>query len=160
MTYVKTRPRTLRSRAVVAGLWLACVAAAVQAQDQPQDLPVVALTAGMHKIRAQVARTPAQRQTGLMFRRDMPANDGMLFVFEQALPQCFWMKNTPLPLAIAFIADDGSIVNVDEMQPQTLDSHCSTKPVRYVLEMNKGWFAARGVKAGAKIGGEVLTRPN
>ena len=122
--------------------------------DQPQmNLPRVKLTAGMHAIDAQVAATPEQRMTGLMFRRDMPQNEGMLFVFEAPSQQCFWMKNTLLPLSIAFVADDGTVVNIAEMKPQSLDSHCSAQPVRYVLEMNTGWFARKGIKAGAKLGG-------
>ena len=95
-----------------------------------------------------------QREIGLMGRRSMGDSDGMLFVFEQPGVQCFWMKNTLLPLSIAFIADDGTVVNVADMKPQSLDSHCSSQPVRYALEMNKGWFAKRGVKAGSKLGGE------
>ncbi len=125
------------------------------AQEGPQmNLPRVKLSAGMHQIEAQVAQTNEQRQTGLMHRREMPQHEGMLFIFEQPSQQCFWMKNTLLPLAIAFIADDGTIVNIDEMMPQTLDSHCSTKPVRYVLEMNTGWFGKKGIKAGVKLAGE------
>jgi uncharacterized protein len=124
------------------------------AQDAPQmNLPVLQLQAGMHNIRAQVAATGEQRATGLMHRKEMPQHEGMLFVFEQPSVQCFWMKNTLLPLSIAFVADDGSIVNIDEMKPQTLESHCSAKPVRYVLEMNQGWFAKRGIKAGFKLTG-------
>jgi uncharacterized membrane protein (UPF0127 family) len=123
------------------------------AQGVPQDLPAITLQAGIHNIRAAVAITPEQRWTGLMFRREMAQHEGMLFVFEEPSMQCFWMKNTLLPLSIAFLADDGSVVNVDEMKPQTLDSHCSTRPVRFVLEMNQGWFAKRGIKAGSKIGG-------
>ncbi len=127
------------------------------AQEAPQlNLPVVQLQAGMHNIRAQVAATVDQRATGLMHRREMPQHEGMLFIFEQPSVQCFWMKNTLLPLSIAFVADDGTVVNIDDMKPQTLDSHCSTKPVRYVLEMNQGWFAKRGVKAGAKLAGELF----
>jgi uncharacterized protein len=127
------------------------------AQEAPQmNLPVVQLQAGMHNIRAQVAATPDQRATGLMHRREMPQHEGMLFVFEQPSPQCFWMKNTLLPLSIAFIADDGTVVNTDEMKPQTLDSHCSNKPVRYVLEMNQGWFAKRGIKPGTKLASELF----
>ena len=91
--------------------------------------------------------------TGLMFRKEMPQNEGMLFVFEAPSQQCFWMKNTLLPLSIAFVADDGTIVNIDEMKAQTLDSHCSAQPVRYVLEMNTGWFARKGIKAGARLAG-------
>ena len=130
------------------------VAGSALAQDAPQlNLPRVRLSAGMHQIDAQVAQTAAQRQTGLMFRREMPQHEGMLFVFEQPATQCFWMKNTLLPLTAAFVADDGTIVNLADMKPQTEDSHCSTKPVRYVLEMNQGWFAKKNLKAGAKLAG-------
>ena len=126
-------------------------------QDAPQmNLERIKLTAGMHRIDAQVAGTPEQRQTGLMLRKDMPPHEGMIFVFEQPTKQCFWMKNTLLPLSAAFIADDGTIVNIEDMKPQTLDAHCSTKPVRYVLEMNKGWFAKKGIKAGAKLQGPLF----
>jgi len=124
------------------------------AQEGPQmGLRRLELTAGMYRIDAQVALSPQERQIGLMHRKDMPAQEGMLFVFEQPATQCFWMKNTLLPLTAAFIADDGTIVNLADMKPQTEDSHCSSKPVRYVLEMNQGWFAKRGLKAGAKLGG-------
>ena len=117
------------------------------------NLPRVRLSAGMHQIDAQVAARPDERMTGLMHRKEMPQHEGMLFVFEQPSQQCFWMKNTLLPLSIAFIADDGTIVNIDEMAPQTLESHCSAKPVRYVLEMNKGWFAKKDIQPGAKLEG-------
>lgn len=123
------------------------------AQDGPQRLQAIPLTAGMYNIHAEVAMTEEQRQIGLMFRKDMPAHEGMLFIFEQRGPRCFWMKNTLLPLSIAFLADDGTVVNIADMQPQKLDSHCSSEPVRYALEMNQGWFAKRGIKAGAKITG-------
>ena len=141
-----------------AGLLLAAFAAAAPAQDGPQKLPAIRLNAGMHVIQAEVARTPEQRGIGLMFRKTMGANEGMLFAFEEASEQCFWMKNTLLPLSIAFIADDGSVVNLDDMKPLTLDGHCSKKPVRYVLEMSDGWFAKRGIKAGSKIGGGPFDR--
>jgi len=128
-------------------------------QDKPQtQLPRVTLTAGMHLINAQVAASPEQRSIGLMHRREMPTHEGMLFVFEQPGVQCFWMKNTLLPLTAAFVADDGTIVNLADMQPQTLDSHCSAEPVRFVLEMNQGWFAKRGIQAGAKLGGTPFAR--
>ena len=130
---------------------LACTAAL--AQDPQTNLPRVKLRAGMHQIDAQVAATPDQRMTGLMHRKEMPQHEGMLFVFEQASQQCFWMKNTLLPLSVAFVADDGTIVNIVEMQPLSDASHCSKKPVRYVLEMNKGWFDKRGLKAGSKLRG-------
>jgi uncharacterized protein len=123
------------------------------AQDGPQKLPSIKLSAGMHLLQVEVAQTPQEHSVGLMFRKSMSTNDGMLFIFERPGQQCFWMKNTMLPLAVAFIADDGSIVNIDAMKPQTLDGHCSTREVRYVLEMNDGWFEKRGIKAGMKLQG-------
>ena len=143
----------------LAPLFLALVCSTAPAQPGPQmNLPRVELTAGMHRIDAQVAASDAARQTGLMFRQDMPAQEGMLFVFEQPATQCFWMRNTLLPLTAAFVADDGTIVNLADMKPQTDDSHCSAKPVRYVLEMNQGWFAKRGIQAGSKLGGSLFKR--
>ena len=111
-----------------------------QAQQPQLNLPRVKLSAGMHQIDAQVASTPEQRSTGLMWRRDMPMHEGMLFVFEQPSVQCFWMMNTPSPLTAAFVADDGTIVNLADMKPLSTQSHCSARPVRFVLEMNQGWF--------------------
>ncbi|HMO47897.1 MAG TPA: DUF192 domain-containing protein [Rubrivivax sp.] len=130
-------------------------AGSVAAQDAAQPpLDTVTLTAGMHNIRAEVARTPLQTQAGLMFRTQMAAHEGMLFVFDGPQQRhCFWMKNTVLPLTIAFIADDGRIVNLADMQPQALESHCSAEPVRFALEMNQGWFAKRGIKPGFKLKG-------
>jgi uncharacterized membrane protein (UPF0127 family) len=136
----------------------ALAACTALAQEPQMNLPRVRLAAGMHQIDAQVARTPEQRATGLMHRKEMPQHEGMLFAFETPTRQCFWMKNTLLPLSIAFVADDGTIVNIDEMAPQTLDEHCSAKPVRYVLEMNKGWFAKKKIKAGDKLTGEPFSK--
>jgi len=147
---------TIRHMNKFIALFLATVTAcgAAAAQDAPQmNLPRIKLSAGMHQIDAQVAATPEQRSTGLMFRKEMPQHEGMLFVFEQPTVQCFWMKNTLLPLTAAFVADDGTIVNLADMKPQTTDSHCSAKPVRYVLEMNQGWFAKKNIKAGFKLAG-------
>jgi uncharacterized membrane protein (UPF0127 family) len=130
------------------------------AQEAPQlNLPRARLSAGMHQIEVQLALTPEQRQIGLMFRREMPHGEGMLFVFEQPAQQCFWMKNTLLPLTAAFVAEDGTIVNLADMKPQTTNSHCSDKPVRFVLEMNVGWFAKKGIKAGSKLAGPVFAPP-
>lgn len=127
------------------------------AQEVPQmNLPRVKLAAGMHLIDAQVASTPEQRQIGLMLRKEMPQHEGMVFLFDQASQQCFWMKNTLLPLTAAFVADDGTIVNLADMKPETTESHCSTQPVRYVLEMNKGWFEKKGIKAGSKLSGSIF----
>ena len=126
------------------------------AQKPQTSLPRAALSIGMYRIDAQVATTSEQHATGLMFRTDMPQNEGMLFVFERPTQQCFWMKNTLIPLAAAFVADDGTIVNIAEMKAQALTAHCSEKPVRYVLEMNTGWFAKKGLKAGNKLQGQPL----
>jgi uncharacterized membrane protein (UPF0127 family) len=142
--------RWLRRAAATAVL---CSAGLAAAQSGPQKLEQIKLTAGIHVINAELARTPEEREIGLMSRPSMPASDGMLFVFERPGQQCFWMKNTLIPLSVAFLADDGSVVNVDDMAPQTLDAHCSAKPVRFVLEMNKGWFAKRGIKPGSKLRG-------
>lgn len=120
------------------------------------NLQRVKLSAGMYQIDAQVALTPEQRQVGLMFRKQMPQAEGMIFVFEQPTEQCFWMKNTILPLTAAFVADDGTIVNLADMKPQTTSPHCSAKPVRYVLEMNQGWFTKKGIKVGAKLQGTLF----
>ena len=112
----------------------------------------------MHLIQAQVAQDFEQRQIGLMWRKEMPQNEGMLFVFEQAAVQCFWMRNTLIPLSTAFVADDGTIVNLAEMKPLSEESHCSKKPVRYVLEMNQGWFAKRNIQAGFKLTGPGFSK--
>ncbi|MFN3914528.1 MAG: DUF192 domain-containing protein [Aquabacterium sp.] len=123
------------------------------AAGQPQSLPTIQLSAGMYNIRAEVARTPQEQAIGLMHRRSMPVNHGMLFVFDQRGQQCFWMKNTLMPLSIAFLADDGRVVNMAEMKAGSVDQHCSTEPVRYALEMNQGWFTKRSVKVGDRIKG-------
>ncbi len=134
--------------------WVGLGLASAQAQEGPQlDLARVKLQAGMYQIDAQVAQTPQQRAIGLMNRREMPTHEGMLFIFEQASIQCFWMKNTLLPLTAAFVADDGTIVNLADMAPQSTQSHCATKPVRFVLEMHQGWFAKKNMAAGFKLSG-------
>jgi uncharacterized membrane protein (UPF0127 family) len=141
------------------GLMLAGSPASAQSNPGPQmGLARTQLTAGMHRLDVQLAQTPEQHQIGLMWRKDMPAHEGMLFVFEQASIQCFWMRNTLLPLSAAFVEDDGTIVNLADMQPQSDDSHCSSKPVRLVLEMNQGWFAKRQIKPGFKLGGNVFNK--
>lgn len=116
-------------------------------------LPAVKLTAGIHLITAELAADDRSRMRGLMFRERLAPNHGMVFVFADKGPQCMWMRNTLIALSVAFIDDDGSIVNIEDMQPQTETSHCSLRPVRYALEMDKGWFAQRGIKAGSRIGG-------
>ncbi len=118
-----------------------------------QELPVVQLSAGMHLIRAEVAADFASRGRGLMHRKSLGANAGMLFVFDQAAIHCMWMKNTYVPLSVAFLDEHGTIVNIADMQPHSEQSHCATRPSVYALEMAQGWFAQRGIKPGAKLGG-------
>ncbi|HYF42713.1 MAG TPA: DUF192 domain-containing protein [Ramlibacter sp.] len=145
-------------KAFLAPALLALSLAASAAEEPQMNLPRVKLSAGMHQVDAQVAQTPGQRQMGLMWRKEMPQHEGMLFVFDQPSVQCFWMMNTLIPLSAAFIADDGTIVNIADMQPRALDSHCSEKPVRYVLEMNQGWFRKKGLAAGSRLAGGPFER--
>lgn len=136
------------------------LATCARAQEAPQmQLPRTTLSVGMFQIDAQVATTGEEQATGLMYRKEMPQHEGMLFVFQSPSPLCFWMKNTLIPLTAAFIDDDGTIVNLEDMKPKSLDSHCAKKPVRYVLEMNQGWFAKKGFKAGTKLSGRPFGSP-
>lgn len=137
---------------VITALLAPAAPAAAQGQLQ-QSLPRVELQAGIHLIRAEVAADERSRASGLMFRERLGTSEGMLFVFESPGRQCFWMRNTKVPLSIAFLADDGSIVNVERMQPMTEDSHCSAQPVRFALEMNQGWFEKRGLGPGTRLAG-------
>lgn len=122
--------------------------------------PEIALNAGLYVIRAEVAATPTSRARGLMYRKALPANHGMLFIFDHVGEQCFWMKNTLIPLSIAFLDERGVIMNIMDMQPHSEDNHCSAHPVRYALEMNQGWFASKNIRPGFKISGvEKARRP-
>lgn len=116
--------------------------------EQGPRLPVVRIDAGMHVIHAELAESVHARATGLMGRQALGPNEGMLFVFDYRDTHCFWMRNTPLPLSIAFIADDGRIVDIEDMQPESDDSHCPGQAVRYALEMEQGWFALHGLGVG------------
>jgi uncharacterized protein len=118
-----------------------------------QELPVVELRAGMHLIRAEVAADYSTRGRGLMFRKSLAPNGGMLFIFDAAAIHCMWMKNTYIPLSVAFLDAQGVIINIADMQPHSEQSHCAARPVVYALEMAQGWFAERGIKAGTKLGG-------
>ena len=117
------------------------------------ELPVVQLSTGMHLIRAELADSMGTRMEGLMHRKSMAEGSGMVFVFDENAPHCMWMKNTLIPLSVAFIDESGAIINIADMQPHSEQSHCASRPARYALEMNKGWFAQRGIKAGAKLRG-------
>ncbi len=116
-------------------------------------LPIIELKTGIYRIQAELADTPKAREVGLMNRTSMPTNSGMLFVFDQKAGHCFWMSNTKIPLSIAFIADDGRIVNIEEMQAETTNNHCPKAAVRFALEMNKQWFAERVLVPGTTITG-------
>lgn len=111
------------------------------------------LNAGMHRIEAEVAATPEERTTGLMRRSEMAPQHGMLFVFTHEARHCMWMRNTPLPLSVAFLDRQGKIINIEDMQPQTENNHCAAANARYALEMNLGWFKRRGFGAGTQISG-------
>lgn len=117
------------------------------------ELPATTLTIGKHKVVAEVAATDEQRATGLMYRFSLKPDHGMIFVFENAEPQAFWMKNTFIALSIAFIASDGRIINIADMAPQDERSHWSYGPARYALEMRKGWFAEHGIGPGDRVSG-------
>jgi uncharacterized protein len=118
-----------------------------------QQLPVVQLKAGMHLIRAEVAADFSTRGRGLMHRKSLAPNAGMLFIFDASDTHCMWMKNTYIPLSVAFLDAKGEIINIADMQPHSEQSHCALRPALYALEMDRGWFAQRGIKAGARLGG-------
>jgi uncharacterized membrane protein (UPF0127 family) len=133
-------------RFVLALMLLAAPAAA-------QQLPMVQLKVGMHLIRAEVAADFSSRGRGLMHRKSLAPNAGMLFIFDGPAVHCMWMKNTYIPLSVAFLDEKGEIINIADMQPHSEQSHCAARPAVYALEMERGWFAQRGVKAGVRLGG-------
>ncbi len=143
------RPPTL---AIALLLAAAATFAAGAATAQPSPLPTTQLTAGVHLITAEIAANDGSRTRGLMFRQALPANHGMLFIFDDKAIHCMWMRNTLIPLSVAFIEDDGTIVNILDMKPHDENRHCAARPVRYALEMTQGWFAARGIGPGSKLG--------
>lgn len=118
-----------------------------------QSFSVSSLNIGVHLIRAEVAISDEERAQGLMFREKLGPNEGMVFRFPETRKVCMWMKNTLLPLSVAFLDEDGRIINIEDMRPQTLDAHCGSKPARYALEMNQGWFKQKNVKPGAIVSG-------
>jgi uncharacterized membrane protein (UPF0127 family) len=128
-------------------------AALLPAAASGQQNPVTEITAGMYRIRAEVVADYATRAQGLMHRKSLPQGAGMLFIFDERGIHCMWMKNTLIPLSVAFIDDHGTIVNIADMEPHSEQSHCAARPVRYALEMNRGWFSARGIGPGARLGG-------
>ncbi len=137
--------KTARSIVAFALLWLAATAGA--------QMPEMALSVNGHKLTAEVAVTDPDRMQGLMHRRILPEDRGMLFVFPRVARHAMWMKNTYIPLSVAFVDENGVIINVEDMQPHTEDSHPAAKPAKYALEMNLDWFRKRGIKPGAKVEG-------
>jgi len=127
--------------------------AATPALAQPPPLRTLELGAGMHVIRAEVADGFATRMQGLMRRTSLAPNGGMLFVFDEDGTHCMWMKNTLIPLSVAFLDERGAIINIADMQPHSEQSHCAARPARYALEMTQGWFTQRGIRAGARLRG-------
>ena len=138
--------QTARSVAFLALLWLAAAAGA-------QQLPEIALAVNGHKLTAEVAYTDPARMQGLMHRRILPEDRGMLFVFPDVARHAMWMMNTYIPLSVAFLDENGAIINIADMEPHTRDNHPATKPAKYALEVNLGWFKKNGIKPGAKVEG-------
>ena len=138
------------NKRVIPALASLLLSASVSAQSV---MPVMELSTGMYRIEAEVAANDQHRQVGLMNRTAMPQQRGMLFVFPKENTHCMWMRNTLIPLSVAFIDADGVIINIENMQPQTEDNHCAKVPARYALEMNHGWFAQRGIKPGTRLQG-------
>ncbi|HEX4942988.1 MAG TPA: DUF192 domain-containing protein, partial [Usitatibacteraceae bacterium] len=141
-------PRSTAGRLVAAALFAAALPALAEA-----PLPVSNVRVAGHALRVEVVATMEQRAKGLMFRKKLGKNDGMLFVFEEPAYHAMWMKNTLIPLSVAFIDGEGRILNIADMEPETLDSHAAAGPARFAIETNKGWFAERKVVAGSKVTG-------
>jgi len=140
-------PAVLTSASIFAAL---CLPPA-HAQSGNQALPTRSLTAGIHLITAEVAADEQSREVGLMHRRELQPNHGMLFIFDPAFKACMWMRNTLIPLSVAFIDADGRVVNIEEMQAQTDQIHCARREVPFALEMARGWFSERGLKPGETV---------
>jgi hypothetical protein len=118
------------------------------ASRSASNLPVIKVTLGSKTIRAEVAQTAAAQARGLMYRRDLGWNKGMLFVYEDEKILSFWMENTFVPLSIAFLDPDGQILHIAHMEPLSKTSHRSPTKALYALEMNQGWFEKEGVRVG------------
>ncbi|MDR1463393.1 MAG: DUF192 domain-containing protein [Azoarcus sp.] len=141
--------KTLAKRMAAMTIATAAFAAGAAAAQMPQ----ASLRAGKHSIEAEVAANEANRRLGLMYRGNLPEGRGMVFVFTSDALICMWMKNTLIPLSVAFIDHEGRIINIEDMAAQSEDNHCAAKPARYALEMNQGWFAKHGIKAGDTVEG-------
>ena len=149
MLSMHTPKKTFHKLFIFTVLWISSLAHA----QYNLGLQTLELKTGIYRIQAEIADSSETRQTGLMNRTSMPTNSGMLFVFEEKAGHCFWMFSTKIPLSIAFIADDGKIVNIEEMQAGTTNNHCPKAAVRYALEMNQRWFSDRVIGPGSIIQG-------
>jgi len=138
---------------LAAALAVTITLAATMTSTSAQAQGLLELSAGIHRIQAEVASTPETRSQGLMYRKSLPTNRGMLFIFDHTAQHCMWMRNTLIPLSVAFIDEQGRIINVEEMQPQTEDNHCASHPAKFALEMDAGWFKQRGFSAGTPLNG-------
>jgi uncharacterized membrane protein (UPF0127 family) len=132
---------------------LAAAALTVAWNTARAELPEVVLTIRGHKLTAEVAHTEATRSKGLMHRRMLPENRGMLFVFERIDRHAMWMMNTYIPLSVAFLDAQGVVINIADMTPHTTNAHGAAQPAKFALEMNQGWFAKRGIGPGARLDG-------
>ena len=141
----------MKRQSIMKGALLGAVLCAGLSLAQPMRF--AELGAGMYRIEAEVAHTAQARQVGLMMRKTMAPQRGMVFVFEHDATHCMWMKNTFLPLSVAFVDAQGKVINIEDMQPQSEDNHCAAAPARFALEMNLGWFRERGIKAGDVLRG-------
>ena len=112
---------------------------------------VIESKAGKVSVNAELARTPSQQQLGLMYRKELKDGYGMLFIFEKDEALSFWMKNTLIPLSIAYIGSDGKILEIFEMEPENLNPVRSSRSVRYALEVPSGWFGRAGIGPGDKM---------
>lgn len=145
--------RGLNAPFVTVAVVAALISCWTPARAQQPELPTTTLNAGIYLIQAEVAGTPATRSLGLMRRKAMAQGAGMLFVFDELAGHCMWMKNTLIPLSVAFLDERGRIINIADMQPLDETSHCASRPARFALEMTQGWFKQRGIVAGAAIQG-------
>ena len=141
-------------RVLLAALVLAAAPALADTRPRTTTLKI-----GAHPLKVEVVQNDADRSRGLMFREKLGRDDGMLFIFDEPAYHSMWMKNTLIPLSVAFVDAGGTILNILDMEPQTLESHVSAGPSIYAIETNKGWFAGKKIKAGDKVTGLPGVRP-
>jgi uncharacterized protein len=133
-------------------IFISIVALSLSSCTAAESTPeIIELNSGTHTIRAEVAATEAQQAQGLMYRKELASNNGMLFVFAEKWDICMWMKNTYIPLSVAFLEDDGTVINILDMQPNTEQHHCAIRPAKFALEMQQGWFSSNGIMPGMRI---------